>query len=98
MGGIFLLVLASACLCTAGKELHSLRPATVYEDDGIHTFYPYRVLPTPVKNTSSSGRDLRMNPTKTVYVVHYAANDRSGYQWSEQTSSKSSGQRIVALR
>lgn len=98
VGGIILLILASVCLYTAGTELHGLRPATAYEDDGVHTFYPYRVLPTQVENTSPYSRDRRMNPTKTVYVVHYAANDRSGYKWSEQTSSKSSGQRIVALR
>lgn len=80
----------------SARNLMQIIPEENYVDQGVHIFYPYRVLPMPVKNTSASSRDRRMNPTKTVYVVYYVADDGSGYQWSEQTSSKSSGQKIVA--
>lgn len=44
---------------------------------------------------SSSGRDRRMNPTKTIYKVYYRATDGSGYQWSEQAITRELGQEIV---
>ena len=96
VGGILLLILAAVCLYTAGKELHQIRPADAYEDEGVRTFLPRRVFPMTVENTGT-GRDKRLHPTKTVYVVEHLANDGSGYKWSLEVSSKGSGQRIVAL-
>ncbi len=96
--GVMLFLGAVLVSYFSAKGLMQITPKESYVDQGIHTFYPVRVLPTPVKNTSASSRDRRMNPTKTVYVVHYAAKDGSGYQWTQQTSSKSSGQKLVADR
>ena len=49
-----------------------------------------------MENTST-GRDKRLNPTKTVYVVYYQATDASGYQWQVETgNSKSEANRILA--
>lgn len=96
--GVMLFIGAVLVSYFSARNLIEVTPEKDYMDQGVHTFYPYRVLPTPVKNTSASSRDRRMNPTKTVYVVYYNADDGSGYQWTEQTSSKSSGQKIVADR
>ena len=93
--GITLLVLAAALIYVAGRNLLELRPADSYQDAGVHTFVAYRVLPSQVPNTGASGRDRRMNPTKTIYKVHYLATDGSGYQWSEQVLTESIGQDMV---
>lgn len=93
--GITLLVLAAALIYVAGRNLLELRPADSYQDAGVHIFVAYRVLPSQVPNTGASGRDRRMNPTKTIYKVHYLATDGSGYQWSEQVLTESIGQDMV---
>ncbi len=93
--GVMLFLGAIMVSYFSARNLMPIIPEENYADEGVHIFYPYRVLPTPAKNTSASSHDRRMNPTKTVYVVYYAADDGSGYQWSEQASSKSSGQQIV---
>ena len=49
-------------------------PASDYEDMGVHTISPYKVLPHTVEN-HDSGRDKRNNPTKTVYAVYYQTLD-----------------------
>ncbi len=90
------LVLSMAFLYVGVKGIVTVRPASGYEDMGVHTFSPYQVLPVSVENTST-GRDKRLNPTKTVYVIDYKTLDGSGYQWHVNTgNSKSEANRILA--
>ena len=95
VAGILLLILAAAMGYLSIKYLSTIFPAESYEDKGVYIFSPYQVLPVQVKNTGASGRDRRMNPTKTVYMVYYRATDGSGYQWSEQALTRDLGQEIV---
>lgn len=94
--GVIGLVLSMAFLYVGVKGIATVRPASGYEDMGVHTFSPYRVLPVSVENTST-GRDKRLNPKKTVYVVYYQTLDGSSYQWQVDTgSSKSEANKILA--
>lgn len=93
--GLVLLVLAVVIVFLSVKGLFAIPSADSYEDKGIYTFSPYQVLPIQVKNTGASGRDRRMNPTKTVYMIYYRATDGSGYQWSEQALTRELGQKTV---
>ena len=83
---ILLLILAAASLYVAAQGLSSLRPADSYEDEGVHTFVPYDILPVQVRN-NGSGRSQRLNSTKTVYMVYYRTSDGSGYQWQAEGGS-----------
>ena len=56
---------------------------------------PYQLLSVQVQNTGASGRDRRMNPTKTAYMVYYRDTSGSSYQWSEQALTRELGQEIV---
>ena len=95
VAGILLLILSAASLYVAVQALLEVRPAKDYEDQGIHTFHPYDVLPVQVQNTGASSRDRRMNPTKTVYMVYYRATDGSGYKWSDEALTRDLGEDIV---
>lgn len=95
VAGLLLLILAAAMGCLSIKYLSAVLPADSYEDKGVYTFSPYQVLPVQVKNTGASGRDRRMNPTKTVYMVYYKDTGGNGYQWREQAFTRESGQKIV---
>ena len=95
IAGILLLILSAASLYVAMRDLSSLRPAEDYEDQGVRSFEPYAVYPVQVQNTGASGRDRRMNPTKTVYMVYYRATDGSGYKWSNETLTRDLGEEIV---
>ena len=83
--GIMGLILSIACLTLGVKGIATIRPASDYEDMGVHTFSPYKVLPHTMENRAT-GRDKRNNPTKTVYVVYYQTSDGTGYQWKLETS------------
>lgn len=96
VAGILLLILSAVLVYVAMQGLRELRPAEDYEDRGVHSFQPYEVYPVQVENTGASGRERRMRPTKTVYMVYYRAVDGSGYQWSSEASSKDRGREIVA--
>ena len=95
VAGILLLILSAASLYVAVQALLEVRPAEDYEDQGIHTFQPYDVLPVQVQNTGASSRDRRMNPTKTIYMVYYRATDGSGYQWRDEALTRDLGEDIV---
>ena len=95
IAGVLLLILAAVIGYLSIKNLSDVRSVDSYEDKGVYTFSPYEVLPVQVKNTGANGRDRRMNPTKTVYMVYYRATDGSGYQWSEQALTQELGQKIV---
>lgn len=81
----------------AGWQLYTLPSADAYTDKGIYTFLPYEVLPIQVKN-NSSGRQQRMNPTRTVWRVYYKTAEHSGYRWHEDVVSKRIGQDIIARK
>lgn len=94
----FFTLLAATAACMAAVAIWNyvqIRPATDYADRGIHSFTPCEVLPTQVKNTFGSSRSRRLQPTKTVYMLYYRANDGSGYRWSRKVVSKTSGQKII---
>lgn len=95
VAGLMLLLLAAAMGYLSIKYLSAIAPADSYEDKGVYTFSPYKVLPVQVQNTGASGRDRRMNPTKTVYMVYYRATDGSGYQWTDRAITRELGQEIV---
>lgn len=95
VGALILLVLAVALVVVGGKGLLHTHSAEEFEDKGVHTFVPQRVLPTPKRNTST-GREQRNNPTKTVYMLHYKTQDGSGYQWQVEFSTKSSANNALA--
>lgn len=93
--GIMLLISAVTAGFFSVKYLAAVRPADIYEDKGVYAFSPYQVLPVQVQNTGAGGRDRRMNPTKTAYMVYYQDASGSGYQWSRQTLTREQGQKIV---
>ena len=91
--GILLLILSAASIYVSLQSLSGLRLAEDYEDQGVLTFQPYAVYPVQVENTGSGSR--RMNPTRTVYMVYYRATDGSGYQWTDEVSSRDQGMEVV---
>ncbi len=95
VAGVMLLILAAAVGYLSIKYLAAILPADSYEDKGVYTFSPYQVLPVQVQNTGASGRDRRMNPTKTAYMVYYRDTSGSGYQWSQQALTREIGQDVV---
>lgn len=95
IAGVLLLILAAVIGYLSIKNLSGIRTTDRYEDKGVYAFSPYQVLPVQVRNTGASGRDRRMNPTKTVYMVYYRATDGSGYQWSERALTRELGQETV---
>ena len=95
VAGVMLLILAAAVGYLSIKYLAAILHADSYEDKGVYTFSPYQVLPVQVQNTGASGRDRRMNPTKTAYMVYYRDTSGSGYQWRQQTVTRELGQELV---
>ncbi len=75
-----LLILAAAMGYLSINYLSAILPADSYEDKGIYVFSPYQVLPVQVQNTGASGRDRRMNATKTACMVNYRDTSGSVYQ------------------
>ena len=98
VAGVMLLILAAAVGYLSIKYLAAILPADSYEDKGVYTFSPYQVLPVQVQNMGSSGRDRRMNPTKTAYMVYYRDASGNGYQWSQQALTCELGQRSEERR
>ena len=80
--GIMLLIGAVLCLYFSLRNLSSIRPASAYEDMGVHTFVPEEVYPVQREN-HATGRQKRNHPTTTVYIVRYRAEDGSGYQYQQ---------------
>lgn len=92
---VMMLVLALACLYVGIERFMKIPSAKIYEDKGIHTFLPYRVLPTQVKNTAS-GRQGRIHPTKTVYYLYYKEVGGTGYKWKEEVSTRKEGEEKIS--
>ncbi len=90
------LILSIVCLALGVKGIVTIRPASDYEDMGVHTFFLYKVLPHTVEN-HATGQDKRNNPTKTMYVVYYQTSDGTGYQWKlESSNDKDYANQILA--
>ena len=62
--GIMLLIGAALCLYFSLRNLSSIRPASAYEDMGVHTFVPEEVYPVQREN-HATGRQKRNHPTTT---------------------------------
>lgn len=95
VAGILLLILSAASLYVAMRDISKVRPAEDYEDQGVRSFAPYAVYPVQVQSTGAGGRDRRMNPTKTVYMIYYLATDGSGYKWSDEALTRDLGEEVV---
>lgn len=93
--GLMLLLLSMAMGYLSIKYLAAIIPANSYDDKGVYTFSPYQVLPVQVQNTGANGRERRMNPTKTVYMVYYRTTDNNNYEWTDQAITRELGQEIV---
>lgn len=93
--GVVLFVLAVSCLYVGVSDLSDIRPASDYEDKGIHTFMPYQTLTTQVKNTAT-GRQQRLHPTKSAYWVCYRATDGTNYEWKNEATYREAAEKIVA--
>ena len=72
--GIMLLIGAVLCLYFSLRNLSSIRPASAYEDMGVHTFVPEEVYPVQREN-HATGRQKRNHPTTTVYIVRYRSEE-----------------------
>lgn len=48
--GVMLLIGAALCLYFSLRNLSSIRPASAYEDMGVHTFVPEEVYPVQREN------------------------------------------------
>ena len=93
--GIMLLIGAALCLYFSLRNLSSIRPASAYEDMGVHTFVPEEVYPVQ-RETHATGRQKRNHPTTTVYIVRYRSEDGSGYQYKYESGSvESTAQNIL---
>ena len=93
--GVMLLIGAALCLYFSLRNLSSIRPASAYEDMGVHTFVPEEVYPVQREN-HAVGRQKRSHPTTTVYIVRYRAEDGSGYQYEYESGSvESAAQNIL---
>lgn len=93
--GIMLLIGAALCLYFSLRNLSSIRPASAYEDMGVHIFVPEEVYPVQREN-HATGRQKRNYPTTTVYIVRYRAEDGSGYQYKYESGSvESTAQNIL---
>ena len=86
VGSLVLLIFAASRLYVGARELAAIRPATDYEDSGVHTFTPYDILPIQVKN-NATGRTQRNKPTRIVYMVYYQTTDGTGYRWQVEGGS-----------
>ncbi len=95
VAGWLLFIFAAAMICVSIKDRSAMLSADSYEDKGIYTFIPYQMLPVQVENTGANGRNRRMNPVRTVYMVYYKDNKGSGYQWKKQALTRENGLRIV---
>lgn len=93
---MILLMVAAIILGLGIKNMLTVRPASAYEDKGVHTFTPVEIYPVQKKNTSSYGRSRRMHPTTTVYRVRYEATDGSGYRCSREAGSTETSAQLLA--
>ena len=95
MGKIMSILLAILALCgivLSVKGYLEEPSADAYEDMGIETFYPTRVLPHQESYSQKSGH-RRTSGTRTVYEIVYQSASR--HKWTPEVGSKESAQKIV---
>lgn len=92
---VMALLFAGTVFYYAFKYSGEVLSASDYEDKGVYTFMPYRVVPERVQNTTGTSRDRRMHPYKTVYRVHYKTTERSGYKYKVDTAGTGTGKNII---
>ena len=95
MGSTIAIILILVAFCTAvvSVKWYVEQPsADAYEDMGIETFYPTRVLPHQESYSQKSGH-RRTSGTRTVYEIVYQSASR--HKWTPEVGSKDS-QKIVA--
>lgn len=61
VGSLVLLLLAASILYVGARGFASIRRAADYEDNSVHTFAPYEILPIQVKN-NVAGRTAAQQP------------------------------------
>lgn len=96
IGKIMSILLAILALCgivLSVKGYLEEPSADAYEDMGIETFYPTRVLPHQESYSQKSGH-RRTSGTRTVYEIVYQSASR--HKWTPEVGSKDSAQKIVA--
>ena len=96
IGKIMSILLAILALCgivLSVKGYLEEPSADAYEDMGIETFYPIRVLPHQESYSQKSGH-RRTSGTRTVYEIVYQSASR--HKWTPEVGSKDSAQKIVA--
>lgn len=90
---ILLAILAICGIVLSVKGYLEEPSADAYEDMGIETFYPTRVLPHQESYSQKSGH-RRTSGTRTVYEIVYQSASR--HKWTPEVGSKDSAQKIVA--
>lgn len=94
VAGVMVFILAAVMGGLSVQDYLRILPADHYEDEGVYTFRPYQVLPVQAENRGT-GREKRMNPTRTVYMVYYRDTDAKGYRWEERAASREAGEKTV---
>lgn len=93
---IILLLVAIIGAGTGIRNMADIRLASDYEDKGVYEFIPYRVLPAQRENTGAVGRQRRLHPTKTVYVLHYKALGHPSYSYKLDTAGEYTAKQMLA--
>lgn len=76
------------------QGLNGVRPVSAYEDKGVHSFMPVRVLPVRAAN-SSAGNSKQTGSTKLVYAVYYRTNEKPAYSWQKRYTNRSVATNIL---
>ena len=95
IGSVIAIILILVALSTAVvsvKRYVEQPSADAYEDMGVETFYPTRVLPHQESYSQKSGH-RRTSGTRTVYEIVYQS--ASTHKWTPEVGSKESAQKIV---
>ncbi len=95
VGFVMALLLAGSTFYFSFKYSGEVLSASDYEDKGVYTFIPYRVLSERVENTSAISRERRLHPYKIAYRVQYKTTERSGYKYKVDTAGKGTGNKII---
>ena len=75
--GIMLLIGAALCLYFSLRNLSSIRPASAYEDMGVHIFVPEEVYPVQREN-HATGRQKRNYPRESPLSKDGEQRPKSG--------------------
>lgn len=85
-----LFVLSFVLLIVGLNKVSQILPSSAYEDKGVHTFMPYKVISTTKKTYVNHRRVER-----SVYKLKYLAADGSRYQATRNVASRNTGQQMI---